>query len=151
MGTHLKCLIEALQMSTHNICFYGEIRKKLSHNYHQILLLNKSSARWYFAHAQDESKSEHLTHTRRHFSLGVAHIHVPVLLLVHKATDKKGIHIIFFLFLHENIYCGYSLEVPRRGVSNEYPQHMFLWRNKKDISIFRMKKVPYRCYAVHGL
>ena len=23
------------------------------------------------------------------------------------------------------------LEAPRRGASNEYPQHMFLWRNKK--------------------
>ena len=34
----------------------------------------------------------------------------------------------------------YSLEAPRRGASNEYPQHMFSWRNKKDISIFRMKK-----------
>ena len=29
------------------------------------------------------------------------------------ATDKRGIHIIFFLFLHENICCGYSLEAPR--------------------------------------
>ena len=27
---------------------------------------------------------------------------------------------------HENICCGYSLELPRRGHSNEYPQHMFL-------------------------
>ena len=26
----------------------------------------------------------------------------------------------------------YSLEVPRRGASNEYPQHMFLWKNKKN-------------------
>ena len=31
----------------------------------------------------------------------------------------------------------YSLEAPRRG---EYPQHMFSWRNKKDINIFPMKK-----------
>ena len=29
------------------------------------------------------------------------------------ATDKRGIHIIFFLFLHETICCGYSLEAPR--------------------------------------
>ena len=36
----------------------------------------------------------------------------------------------------------YSLEAPHRGASNEYPQHMFSWRNKKDISIFRMKKAP---------
>ena len=33
----------------------------------------------------------------------------------------------------------YSLEAPRRGASNEYPQHKFWWRNKKDLSIFRMK------------
>ena len=25
----------------------------------------------------------------------------------------------------------YSLEAPRRGTSNEYPQRMFLWRIKK--------------------
>ena len=57
--------------------------------------------------------------------------------------------------LHKNICCGYSLEAPRWGASNEYPQYifwgasneypqyMFLWRNKKDISIARMKKAPY--------
>ena len=26
-----------------------------------------------------------------------------------------------FLFLQENICCGYSLEVPQQGASNEYP------------------------------
>ena len=31
----------------------------------------------------------------------------------------------------QNIDCGYSLEPPRRGCSNEYPQSMFLSRNKK--------------------
>ena len=30
VGTHLKCLAKALLMNTHNICFYGEIRKKIS-------------------------------------------------------------------------------------------------------------------------
>ena len=56
---------------------------------------------------------------------------------------REGIHIIFFLFLDENICCGYSLEVPQRGTSNEYPQHMFSSRNKKDISIFWMEKAPH--------
>ena len=51
------------------------------------------------------------------------------------APDKRGIYKIFFLFLHKNIYCGYSLEAPQTGTSNEYPQHMFSWRNKK-ISVF---------------
>ena len=32
----------------------------------------------------------------------------------------------------QNIGCGYSLEPPRRGGSNEYPQSMFLGRNKKN-------------------
>ena len=31
-----------------------------------------------------------------------------------------------------NIDCGYSLEPPRQGGSNEYPQYMFLSRNKND-------------------
>ena len=31
----------------------------------------------------------------------------------------------------QNIDCGYSLELPRRGGSNEYPHSMFLTRNKK--------------------
>ena len=31
----------------------------------------------------------------------------------------------------QNIDCGYSLEPPRRGGSNECPQSMFLSRNKK--------------------
>ena len=32
----------------------------------------------------------------------------------------------------QNIDCGYSLEPPRRGGSNEYPQSKFLSRNKKN-------------------
>ena len=32
----------------------------------------------------------------------------------------------------QNIDCGYSLEPPRRGGSNEYPQSMLLSRNKKN-------------------
>ena len=41
--------------------------------------------------------------------------------------------LISFLFLNKNICCGYSLEAPQRGASNEYPQHMFSLRNKKNI------------------
>ena len=33
--------------------------------------------------------------------------------------------LIFFLCLLKNIDCEYSLELPRRGGSNEYPQSMF--------------------------
>ena len=44
------------------------------------------------------------------------------------------------IFLHKNIRCGYILEVPQWGASNEYPQHMFSCKNKKNISTFRLKK-----------
>ena len=45
-----------------------------------------------------------------------------------------GVYIIF-LFLLKNIDCGYSLEPPRRGGSNEYPQSMF-WVEIRKISEF---------------
>ena len=40
---------------------------------------------------------------------------------------KSGLqgYILFFLFLLKNIDCGYSLEPPRRGGSNDYPQSWF--------------------------
>ena len=36
-----------------------------------------------------------------------------------------------FLIFAQNIDCGYTLEPPRRGGSNEYPQSMFWSKNKK--------------------
>ena len=55
-------------------------------------------------------------------------------------TDKRGYpHNIFLISPQKHIW-GYSFEAPQWGASNEYQQRMFSWRNKKDISIFRMKK-----------
>ena len=42
---------------------------------------------------------------------------------------------LFFLLLLKNIDCGYSLEPPRRGGSNEYQQSMF-WAEIWKISFF---------------
>ena len=44
-----------------------------------------------------------------------------------------------FLISAQNIDCGYLLEPPRRGGSNEYPQSMFLSRNLKKILEFLSK------------
>ena len=45
---------------------------------------------------------------------------------------------LFFLFmLKNNIDCGYPLEPPRRGGSNEYPQTMFwaeIWKLSEFLS-----------------
>ena len=45
-------------------------------------------------------------------------------------SDKKNSDI--FRIPAQNIDCGYTLEPPRRGGSNEYPQSMFLSRNRKN-------------------
>ena len=42
----------------------------------------------------------------------------------------------------QNIDCGYSLELPRRGSSNKYPQAMFLSKNKKN-SVYPCKPQFY--------
>ena len=39
---------------------------------------------------------------------------------------------VIFHISAQNIDCGYSLEPPRRGGSNEYPQSMFFSRNNKN-------------------
>ena len=46
-------------------------------------------------------------------------------------SDKNS-DIFFFHISAQNMNWGYSLESPRRGGSNEYPQSMFLSRNKKN-------------------
>ena len=38
-----------------------------------------------------------------------------------------------FLTFAQNIDCGYTLEPPNRGGSNEYPQSMFWSKNKKKV------------------
>ena len=43
--------------------------------------------------------------------------------------NKKGIDNLSYFT--RKTCCGYSLEVPLQGTSNEYQQHMFPWRNKE--------------------
>ena len=46
-------------------------------------------------------------------------------------TENFQIKILMFFIYVQNIDCGYSLEWPLQGRSNEYPQSVFLSRNKK--------------------
>ena len=54
---------------------------------------------------------------------------------------------IFFLIFAQNIDCGYTLEPPRRGGSNEYPQSM-LWSKNKKNKVYPCK--PQFCYKKVG-
>ena len=51
---------------------------------------------------------------------------------IKKMEKKSDENSYIFHVSAKNIDCGYSLEPPRRGGSNEYPQYMFLSRNKKN-------------------
>ena len=40
-------------------------------------------------------------------------------------VERDVKHQTIFLFFHDNVCCGYSLEAPQRGASKEYPQDIF--------------------------
>ena len=57
---------------------------------------------------------------------------------------KCGIHLLFFLISPRKHILWGSTEVPRQGASNEYPRHIFSWRNKKKyVFFFQLKIVHY--------
>ena len=55
-----------------------------------------------------------------------------------------------FLIFAQNIDCGYTLEPPRRGGSNEYPQSMFWSKNKKNRYTPSGAHIPQFCYIKVG-
>ena len=66
-----------------------------------------------------------------------------------KGLDKGVLQInMFFLFLSKNMLC-YS-EVPQKDSINEYPQYIFLWRNKKILSgcLSYLNSVLYIIYSI---
>ena len=62
---------------------------------------------------------------------------------------------VFFLFLLKNIDCGYSIEPPRRGGSNEYPQFMFwaeIWKISEFLSEnYQFLVVKFSIYLNRGV
>ena len=71
---------------------------------------------------------------------------------VYSIQIKVGIHVVFFLLLHENICCGSSLEALLLGTHNR-----FSWRNKKNVGTFLMvspsrgnRHTFKRCYSVRS-
>ena len=47
--------------------------------------------------------------------------------------DKSGYQInLFSLFLHENLWCGYSLELPCPGAPNEYHNIIYVFVEKYE-------------------
>ena len=59
------------------------------------------------------------------------------------SPGKRGYLYNIFLFLYKSLCCGYSLKAYRQGPSDEYPEHMFLWKNKNTDTFRLKKKVPF--------
>ena len=86
-----------------------------------------------FFHQARNSLYVNLDSSDMHTDLGISHITKTHLFkYIENFTTKKekfwdkisDIWYSFFHFSAQNIDCGYSLESPRRGGSNEYPQSM---------------------------
>ena len=54
--------------------------------------------------------------------------------------DKRESKLNIFLISRRKHKLWYSLEAPRRGASDEYPQHMFSLRNKKNNNTFLVEE-----------
>ena len=71
-----------------------------------------------------------------------------------KSFNRKKEEDIFYFFV-QNIDCEYTLEPPRRGGSNQYPQSMF-WSKIRKIGIplqtpfFYIKERCLRRCSLHG-
>ena len=62
--------------------------------------------------------------------------------------DNKYLGMIFSLFLLKNISCGYSLELPCQGDSNEYPQHMFLWWTEENCPLIIIRYPGWQLFLI---
>ena len=56
----------------------------------------------------------------------------------------------FLLFVYKNICCGYSLEAPQWGTSDEYPQRMFSWGNKKNLPLLSGARNMFSYFSVQN-
>ena len=94
-------------INTHNSCVYGEISKKNT----QIIVRYSTTL-----HVRSESFSITKTYL---YNFDPLKLHFYIVKLGFTGVD------IIFLISAQNLDCGYSLEPPRRGGSNEYPQSRF--------------------------
>ena len=62
-----------------------------------------------------------------------------------KSSEKKDIFNIFAQNIDRGYTRGYTLELPRRGSSNEYPQSMFWTKNKKNMYTPAYPSFTYKC------
>ena len=63
--------------------------------------------------------------------------------MIARTPDKGGYSKAIFLFLNQNICCGYSKEPSQRDGSFEHPKDMFRLMDKKIMTILRLEILLY--------
>ena len=159
VGTHLKCISEAFLMNTLNICFCTGIRKTTSFFGWKICLI-QCCCMWlfnYFARLLwHEIYWSYICLIVLSFLFIIIYCCVQLLTMYFMVLISKdclpdctqlqirgGMHVIFSFFLHESICCGYSLEVPHWGTSNEYHNICFHGEIRKISLLFDRKKLCF--------
>ena len=128
MGAQKNRLIEMVLLSTHKHMFWLRIKKI---NFQICTLI------W---------RPEKVNFEQKHGKL--PKIYKFKTLILKKSADDKNVYKtgpqirvcnwkLFFLFLNQNICCGYSEEPSRWDGSFEHPKHMFKLMDKKIITILR--------------
>ena len=95
-----------------------------------------------FCHQQNLGWNACMSYEKRYWD------HNSELLIPSYLQIKGGIHLIFFLFLHENICCGYSLEATSHGASYEYHNICFRGEIRKLSILFHWKTRLSWSYAL---
>ena len=72
-------------------------------------------------------------------------------IITHRLRIRGGIREMFLLFLHKNICCGYSLEPPYQGTSNEKSQHTFCGILRQLSTMFGLEKSPCLKLSILGM
>ena len=134
-GVYVIFLFSAIKLtSTHNLCFeqkYGKYQRFLSENF-QFLEVKFSIYlnRHVFVMGRNSNRSTTLEWSMVYITKTRLCKYIENFTSKNWKFSVKNSDI--FHISAQNIDCGYSLEQPRRGGSNGYPQSMFLSRSKKN-------------------
>ena len=151
-------------MSSHNICFHGEIRKNIIWSYACVLIFiccrilslpTSWSHRWclclvhwmrLWPLVRWQSSPAQLVQRKHHRQVSPYQVPGKHNMQIRHYCNQKVL--IFYLFLHENIHvcCAYSLEAPHWGTSNEYPNIKLSWRNKKNVDTPSYHELQHYCF-----
>ena len=86
---------------------------------------------WHWGSCSVPRSPDHTRYKRPTWSLHYENMPIQILKISPPKTEIFQIKTDIFHISARNIDCVYSLEPPRRGGSNEYPQSMFLSKNRK--------------------